>query len=140
MGHFACVCRKKQQCVATVQDGLPYVKTKQKQRSYEPVFVDAVDTKNGSQPWLAEIRVNGSAPFLMKTESGPDVCCISVEHHCTLYTQQCAGTLHQSNRPLHGPDSRCLEVRGSFEATLEYHDRRVDTTNLCPAEHRYPLA
>ena len=46
--------------------------------------------------------------------------------HATLCTQQCASTLQQSNRPLHGPDGRCLEVRGSFKATLKYHGRRVD--------------
>ena len=37
-------------------------------------------------------------------------------------------TLQQSNWPLNGPDGRRLEVRGSFNATFEYHCRRVDTT------------
>ena len=64
----------------------------------------------------------------MKADSGADVCCISVEHHRTLCTQQCANTLQQSNRPLHGPDGRCLKVRSSFKAMLEYRGRRVDTT------------
>ena len=119
---------KKQQHVAAVQDGSADVYAEQEQRSYEPVFIDAVNTKDGSQPWLAEIRVNGPASLLMKADSGADVCCISVEHHRTLCTQQCASILQQSNRPLHGPDGRCLEVRGSFKATLEYHGRRLDTT------------
>ena len=95
--------------------------TEQDQRSYEPVFVDAMDTKDGSQPWLAEIRVNGSAPLFMKADSGADFCNISVEHQRTLCTQQCACTMQQSNRPLHGPDGSRLEVKGSFKATLEYH-------------------
>ena len=34
MSHFACVCRKKQQRVAAVQDGSPHVNTEQEQRSY----------------------------------------------------------------------------------------------------------
>ena len=32
------------------------------------------------------------------------------------------------NRPFHGPDGRCLEVKGSFKATLEYYGRRANTT------------
>ena len=123
MGHFACVCRRKQQRVAAVHDGSPHVNNEQEQRSFEPIFVDAVDIKDGSQPWLAEIRVNGSAPLLMKANSGADVCCRSVEHHRTLCMQQCACTLQQSNRPLHGPDGRYIKVRSCFKATLEYHGR-----------------
>ena len=92
MGDFACVCRKKQQRVAAVQDGSLHVNTEQEQRSYEPVFVDAVDTKDRLQPWVAEIRVNVSAPH-MKEDSSVEVCCISVEHHRTVCTQQCACTL-----------------------------------------------
>ena len=64
----------------------------------------------------------------MRADSGVDVCCISVGHHRTLCTQKRAYTLQQSNRPFHGPDDRCLEVRDTFKATLEYHARRVDTT------------
>ena len=64
----------------------------------------------------------------MKADSGADVCCISVEHHRTLCTQQCASTLQQSNQPLHGPDGRGLEIRCTFKATLEYQGRRVDTS------------
>ena len=128
MSHFASVCRKRQEHVAVVQHGSPHVYTEQEQRSYEPVFVDAVDTKDGSQLWLAEIRINGSAPLLMKADSGADVCFISVEHHRILCTQQYACTLQQSNRSLHGPDAKYLEVRSSFKATLEYHGRRVNTT------------
>ena len=63
----------------------------------------------------------------MKADTGADTCCISVEHHRTLCTQKCACTLQQSNQPLHGPDGKCLEVRGSFKATLEYYCRRMDT-------------
>ena len=87
-----------------------------------------MDTNDGLQPWLAEIRVKGSLPFFMKADSGADVCCISVEHHRTLCTQQCACTLQQSNQSLHWPNGRCLEDRGSFKAALEYYGRRVDTT------------
>ena len=54
---FACAYRKIQHRVAAAQDGSPPVSTEQDQRSYKPVFVDAVDTKDSSQPWLAEIRV-----------------------------------------------------------------------------------
>ena len=118
---------KQQQRVTAAQDCSPHVNTEQEQRSYEPVFFDAVYTKNGSQPWLAEIRVNGSAPLLMKADSGTDACCISVEHHRTLCTQQRACTLQQSNRLLRGPDGRYLEFRGSFKASLKYHGRRMDT-------------
>ena len=100
MGHFACVCRKK------------------------------TTACRSCTRWLNTCQhlVNGSAPLLIQAESGADVCCISVEHHLTLCTQQCACTLQQSNRLLHGPDGRRLEVRGSFKATLEYHGRRVDMT------------
>ena len=59
------------------------VNTERDQLSYDPVFVDAVDTKGDSQHWLTEIRVNGSAPLLMKVDSGTDVCCISVKHQRT---------------------------------------------------------
>ena len=48
MSHFACICRKKEQRFATVQGGSPHVTTEQEQRSYEPVFIDAVDIKDGS--------------------------------------------------------------------------------------------
>ena len=75
MGHFACVFRKKQQRVAAVQDGSPHINTEQEQRSYAPVFIDAVDTKNGSQPWLAEIRFNGLAPLLMSRKCVSDMFC-----------------------------------------------------------------
>ena len=81
MGHFACVCSKKRQRVADVQDSSPPVNIEQDQRSYEPVLINAVGS---SQPWLAEIRVNGSASILMKVDSGADVCCESVVYIATV--------------------------------------------------------
>ena len=100
MGHFACVCCKKQR-VAAVQEGTLFDDNDDRVMG-EAVFLDTVGSlDDGSQPRLAEIKINGIATSLMKFDSGTDVCSISAEDHRRLCAQGCAGTLRQPNRPLH---------------------------------------
>ena len=137
MGHFACVCRKKQR-VAAVQEGT-LVDDNDDRVMGEVVFLDIVDSlDDGSQPWLAEIKINSTATFLMKVDSGVDVCFISAEGHRRLLDQGCAGTLRQPDRSLH-PDGKRLDVSGSFPTTLEYKGRHVDMTVYVLANFSTPL-
>ena len=106
----------------------------------EAVFLDAVNSlDDGSQPWLAEIKINGTATLLIKVDNGADVCCISAEHHRRLFAQGCAGKLRQPNRPLHGQDGKRLDISGSFPVTLEYKGRHVDMTMYVLANVATPL-
>lgn len=139
VGHFAYVCRRKPR-IAAVQERVRAPEYDQMQayysdeydddqeQDYEPGFVDSVDANDGSRPWLADVRINGSGILRMKVDSGADVCCISADDHRRLGMQRSVCTLQQPDRPLLGPDGRHLDVVGSFAATLRYKDRQFDTT------------
>jgi hypothetical protein len=133
-GHFARVCRKKQRVAAVDESSLV---DDAEQNQVEAVFIQAVDTKDGSQPWLADIVFNGIASLRMKVDSGADVCCISLADHRRLNTRMF--TLQRPDRPLHGPDGRRLDVAGSFFATLRYKDRQFETTVYVLANVATPL-
>ena len=138
VGHIACVCSKKQRVAAVQESAL--VDDNDGRVMGEAVFLDAVDLiDDGSQPWLAEIKINGTTTLKMKVDSEADVCCISVEDHRRLFAQGCAGTLRQPNQPLHGPDGKCLDVSGSFLASFEYKGRHVDVTMYVLANVTTPL-
>ena len=81
MGHFVCICRKKQR--ATVAKEGTLVDDNDDWIMGKAVFIDAVDSMDdGSQPWLAEIKTNGTATLLVKVDNGVDMCCIIAFQHC----------------------------------------------------------
>lgn len=106
VGHFAYVCRRKPR-IAAVQERVRAPEYDQMQayysdeydddqeQDYEPGFVDSVDANDGSRPWLADVRINGSGILRMKVDSGADVCCISADDHRRLGMQRSVCTLQQ---------------------------------------------
>ena len=106
-GHFASVCRSAQNLESIEED-------------YVAAYLGAVDYPQSST-WTEMLTINGG-PMCFKVDTGASVTAIPE----TEYTQEKYGSYTVTHRPLLGPASQPLDVKGQVHAVIQRGDRKIE--------------
>ena len=106
-GHFASVCRSAQNLESIEED-------------YVAAYLGAVDYPQSST-WTEMLTINGG-PMCFKVDTGASVTAIPE----TEYTQEKYDSYTVTHRPLLGPASQPLDVKGQVHAVIQRGDRKIE--------------